>query len=67
MWPSVGDEVIPRGWMVRQRESPYLQTLPVDRRTGNVVTGQGSVEDAGLLLAEVEKGLSEQREGHCSP
>lgn len=53
--------------MVRQRESPYLQTLPVDRRTGNVVTGQGSVEDAGLLLAEVEKGLSEQREGHCSP
>lgn len=42
-----------------ERESPYLQTLSVKGRTGNMVTGQGSVEDAGLLLAEVEKELSE--------
>lgn len=54
-----------------EREHPYLQTWPVDGRTGNVVTGQGPVEDSGKAmsrapLAEVEKGLSEQREGHCS-
>lgn len=66
MWPSVEDEVIPRGWTVRQRERLYLQTLPVDGCTGNVVTGQGPVEDSGKAmsrapLAEVEKGLSEQR------
>lgn len=63
MWPSVEDEVIPRGWTVRQRERLYLQTLPVDGCTGNVVTGQGPVEDSGKAMsrAEVEKGLSEQR------
>lgn len=63
VWPSVEDEVILRGWVVRQRERPYLQTLPVDGRTGNVVTGQEPVEDSGKAmcrapLAEVEKGLS---------
>lgn len=34
-----------------QRERPYLQTWSVDGRTGNVVTGQGPVEDSGKAMA----------------
>ena len=39
-----------------ERENPYLQTLPVDRRTGNVVTGQVSVEDAGKAMSRAPAG-----------